>query len=121
MRFSTEHKPVSAKDLAAGLPKEAWRRMTWRQGTNAPLASRFAAVRVRPAHCSELKREIGLGPYEDRGWRRFHHQASLCIAAYGVLVAERAAFSPSAERGTPLLQAPAVPEADRPRGAADPA
>ena len=29
---SAEHKPVAAKDLAAGLPKEAWRRVTWRQG-----------------------------------------------------------------------------------------
>jgi SRSO17 transposase len=69
----------------------------------------------------ELKQEIGLGHYEGRGWRGFHHHASLCIAAYGFLVAERAAFPPSAERGTPLIQAPAVPEAYRPRGAADPA
>ena len=42
------NKPVSAKDLAAGLPKGAWRRVTWRQGTKAPLASRFAAGPVRP-------------------------------------------------------------------------
>lgn len=35
---SADHKPVAARDLAAGLPKEAWRRVTWRQGTNAPLA-----------------------------------------------------------------------------------
>jgi hypothetical protein len=28
----------------------AWRRMTWREVTNATLASRFAVVRVRPAH-----------------------------------------------------------------------
>ena len=47
---SAEHKPVSARDLAAGLPRNAWRRMTWRQGADAPLASRFAAVRIRPAH-----------------------------------------------------------------------
>ena len=36
--------------LALGLPKKAWRRITWREGTNAKLAARFAAVRVRPAH-----------------------------------------------------------------------
>jgi SRSO17 transposase len=69
----------------------------------------------------EMKQEIGLGHYEGRGWRGFHHHASLCIAAYGFLVAERAALPPSAERRTPRLQAPAVPEAYRPRGAADPA
>ena len=37
----------------------------------------------------ELKQEIGLRHYEGRGWRGFHHHASLCIAAYGFLVAER--------------------------------
>jgi SRSO17 transposase len=69
----------------------------------------------------ELKQEIGLGHYEGRGWRGFHHHASLCIAAYGFLVAERVAFPPSAGRSTSLIQAPAVPETYRPRGAADPA
>ena len=58
----------------------------------------------------ELKQEIGLGHYEGRGWRGFHHHASLCIAAYGFLIAERAAFPPSAERSTPLIQAPAFPK-----------
>jgi SRSO17 transposase len=174
VRRTAEHKPVSASDLAAALPQSAWRRVTWREGTNAPLASRFAAVRVRPAHrdykaatarpeewcliewpsgdaepCKfwlstlpahvsrtalvrhamrrwrverdyqELKQETGLGHYEGRGWRGFHHHASLCIAAYGFLVAERAAFPPSAEPGAPLIQAPAVPKSYRPRGAAD--
>src|SRR3954451_18268925 len=44
----------------------------------------------------ELKQEIGLGYYEGRGWRGFHHHASLCIAAYGFLVAERCLFPPQA-------------------------
>ena len=37
----------------------------------------------------ELKQDFGLGHYEGRGWRGFHHHASLCIAAYGFLMAER--------------------------------
>jgi SRSO17 transposase len=50
IRRDPKHKPVSAQQLAQALPKRAWRRVTWRDGTNTPLASRFAAVRVRPAH-----------------------------------------------------------------------
>src|SRR3954462_7071698 len=38
----------------------------------------------------ELKQELGLGHYEGRGWRGFHHHATLCIAAYAFLIAERA-------------------------------
>ena len=37
----------------------------------------------------DLKQDFGLGHYEGRGWRGFHHHASLCIAAYGFLMAER--------------------------------
>jgi len=29
----------------------------------------------------ELKQEVGLGHYEGRGWRGFHHHATMCIAA----------------------------------------
>ena len=42
----------------------------------------------------DLKQEVGLGHYEGRGWRGFHHHATLCIAAYGFLISERGAFSP---------------------------
>jgi hypothetical protein len=43
----------------------------------------------------DLKQELGLGPYEGRGWRGLHHPITLCIAAYGFLIAERAIFPPS--------------------------
>lgn len=65
----------------------------------------------------ELKQEIGLGHYEGRGWRGFHHHAALCIAAYGFLVAERAAIPPSAIGARRLVQAPSLPDGRRPRGA----
>jgi SRSO17 transposase len=69
----------------------------------------------------ELKQELGLGDYEGRGWRGFHHHASLCIAAYGFLIAERGAFSPSGTTDPSWLPRPTVPQGYRPRGAADPA
>jgi SRSO17 transposase len=171
MRRDPEHQPVSAKDLAQKLPTDAWHTVTWREGSNTPLASRFAAVRVRPAHrdtdraepwpeewllaewpagereptkyflsslpvdvtltdlvtaakarwrierdYQELKQEIGLGHYEGRGWRGFHHHASLAIAAYGFLVAERSRFPPE-QRFAGWRQAPALPAGFRPRGA----
>ncbi|SDY33872.1 DDE superfamily endonuclease [Variovorax sp. YR266] len=37
----------------------------------------------------DLKQDFGLGHYEGRGWRGFHHHAALSIAAYGFLMAER--------------------------------
>ncbi|AGU49122.1 putative transposase [Variovorax paradoxus B4] len=37
----------------------------------------------------DLKQELGLGHYEGRGWRGFHHHASLSIAAYGFLMARQ--------------------------------
>jgi SRSO17 transposase len=43
----------------------------------------------------DLKQELGLGHYEGRGWRGLHHHITLCIAAYGFLIAERAIFPPS--------------------------
>jgi hypothetical protein len=42
----------------------------------------------------ELKQEVGLGHFEGRGWRGFHHHATLCIATYGFLVSERGDDSP---------------------------
>ena len=49
-RRDADHQPLPAEALALGLPTDAWRSVTWREGTAGELASRFAAVRVRPAH-----------------------------------------------------------------------
>ncbi len=62
----------------------------------------------------ELKQELGLGHYEGRNWRGFHHHASLCIAAYGFLTLERLR---GGKKNRARFKTPAVPEGFRPRGA----
>ena len=65
----------------------------------------------------ELKQEVGLGHFEGRGWRGFHHHATLCIAAYGFLISERETIPPSGPRCAALFPKLAVPDGYRPRGA----
>jgi SRSO17 transposase len=50
---------MDAKALALSLPKHAWRKVTWREGTNERLSSRFARVRVRtsPIRCAKERAE----------------------------------------------------------------
>jgi SRSO17 transposase len=50
VRRTGRHRPLSVRALAQHLPARAWRTVTWRQGTQGAMRSRFAAVRVRPAH-----------------------------------------------------------------------
>jgi len=71
----------------------------------------------------ELKQELGLGHFEGRNWRGFHHHATLCIAAYGFLMVERCFFSPAPDapqlRAADLqLRLPRLPHGAKPRGAA---
>lgn len=61
----------------------------------------------------ELKQELGLGHYEGRNWRGFHHHASLCIAAYGFLTLERLS---SGKKNSARFETPALPEEFKPRG-----
>jgi len=171
LRRDSRHAPLSVRELAMSLPLSAWKVVGWREGTRKTLRSRFAALRIRPAHrddwrsepraeewlliewpreetqptkywlstlpenmklrdlvrlakhrwiverdYQELKQELGLGHYEGRGWRGFHHHATLCIAAYGFLVAERSRFSPSARAGQVDLPVAQPPRHFRPRG-----
>jgi SRSO17 transposase len=173
LRRDGKSQPISVKKLAMGLPMDAWRKVTWREGAVEPLSSRFARVRVRAAHRDywlaesrpeewlliewpedeeapskywfstlpasialrqlvdtaklrwrierdyhELKQEVGLGHFEGRGWRGFHHHATLCIAAYGFLVSERETIPPSAPRSTRLFKEITISETYRPRGSA---
>jgi SRSO17 transposase len=69
----------------------------------------------------ELKQEVGLGHFEGRSWRGFHHHATLCIAAYGFLISERETIPPSGAAFAARLKKPAISRGYRPRGAANPA
>ena len=167
-------RPIQVKALAMELAPDAWQTIAWREGSNTTLTSRFARVRVRPAHAAaekrgettaeewlliewphgeaepdhywlatqpadipfeqlvdqaklrwrierdyqDLKQEVGLGHYEGRGWRGFHHHASLCIAAYGFFVSEKETIPPSGPARTWCRTRSAVPSGYRPRGAA---
>jgi SRSO17 transposase len=173
LRRDETHRPVSAKALAVELDADAWQQITWRDGSNTPLTSRFARWRVRPAHDDarrsepaaeewlliewpegdaepdhywlstlpadislermvdtaklrwrierdylELKQEVGLGHYEGRGWRGFHHHATLCVAAYGFLISEKETIPPSGPARPWRRTQPALPAGYRPRGSA---
>jgi SRSO17 transposase len=62
----------------------------------------------------ELKSEFGLSHYEGRGWLGFHHHATVCIAAYGFLLAQRLQHASKKNSNRPT--AIALPEDYRPRG-----
>lgn len=48
-RRTRTRQPMDVKTLAMSLPASAYQRISWREGTNASLSGRFAAVRVRHA------------------------------------------------------------------------
>ena len=170
LRREPGHEPVAVKALAMALPPDAYVTVTWREGSNTDLSSRFAAVRVRPAHrdylgtevrpeewlliewpegdaeptkyflstgpsdatleqlvfvtkmrwrierdYQELKQEFGLSHYEGRGWQGFHHHATLCIAAYAFLVAQRLSQDDS-KKNCARPETPSLPADYLPRG-----
>ncbi len=57
VRRSAGHHPLVVSVLARRLPSRAWRAVRWREGTRGLMTSRFAAVRVRPAHRDERRAE----------------------------------------------------------------
>jgi SRSO17 transposase len=68
-------KRMSVEELAFSLPESAIRKTTWREGTSAPMAARFAVVRVEPMPGKEAPRaeqwlviEWGLGSHRPDGY-----------------------------------------------------
>lgn len=84
------------------------KRMTWPEMVDTVM-SRWRIER----DYEELKQELGLGHYEGRNWRGFHHHASLCIAAYGFLMLERLS---GRKKSAARFKAPTLPEGFQPRG-----
>ncbi len=58
LRREPGNETVAMQALALTLLTKAWRTVTWREGTNHELSSRFAEVRVRPAHRDYLITEM---------------------------------------------------------------
>jgi hypothetical protein len=113
---------------------EEWLLIEWPQGENEPtkywlstlpgdITFRrlvdIAKLRWRiERDYHELKQEVGLGHFEGRGWRGFHHHATLCIAAYGFLVSERQTIPPSGPRCPRPFTPATLPDGYRSRGSA---
>lgn len=51
------HQPIGVRALALALPATSYHTVTWCDGTNAALSSRFARVRVRAAHADHPRAE----------------------------------------------------------------
>lgn len=118
----------------ARLHPEQWLLIEWPEGDAEPLKYYFSTLPentalndlVAQAHrrwrierdYQDLKQELGLGHYEGRGWRGFHHHAALSIAAYGFLVTERMAVDhpAGAKKNFAIGQVPALPADYLPRG-----
>ncbi len=131
-RFARVRVGVGHNQLIPELLSQEWLLIEWPEGEPEPTKYWFSTL---PANISfrelvdfaklrwrierdyqELKQEVGLGHYEGRGWRGFHHHATMCIAAYGFLISERETISSSGSRSTALFPQLAVPDGYRPRG-----
>ena len=129
-RFARVRVRVGHNRLIPELASQEWLLVEWPEGEVEPtkywlstlpaeISFRqlvdFAKLRWRiERDYQELKQEVGLGHYEGRGWRGFHHHATMCIAAYGFLISEREAIPPSGSRSAALFPQLVVPDGYRP-------
>jgi len=131
-RFARVRVSVASRHQAGEKPAKEWLLIEWPEGEDAPTKYWLStlpknisfhdlvdAAKLRwrvERDYQELKQEVGLGHFEERGWRGFHHHATLCIAAYGFLISERETIPPSGLGSAALLPQLAVPHHYRPRG-----
>lgn len=129
-RFAAVRLRVASRDYDLHHPRvEEWFIVEWPEGDKEPLKywlstlpettalrDLVATTKMRwriERDYRELKQELGLGHYEGRGWRGFHHHASLCIAAYGFLLSERETIPPSALARPQSGEKPLIPRGSR--------
>jgi SRSO17 transposase len=56
LRRNASHRPVAIKVLVEKIPRRQWKSVHWREGTRGAMRSRFAALRVIPAHRDQYRR-----------------------------------------------------------------
>jgi SRSO17 transposase len=136
-RFAALRVRVAHRDYWRSQPHpEQWLLLEWPKTEKEPtkywLSNLSASISIRKLVATaklrwrierdyeELKQELGLGHFEGRNWRGFHHHATLCIAAYGFLVTERCLFSPAQNScaGKIPFHLPPVPRQLKARGSA---
>jgi SRSO17 transposase len=133
-------RPAHQDHRSVALRSEEWLLIEWPKGEAEPakywlanLPAEMPLARLVPIakmrwrierDYRELKQEFGLSHYEERGWRGFHHHATLCIAAYGYLMAGALAMETPKKNGaqpqTSALPADYVPRGSGSRTAALP-
>jgi len=131
-RFAAVRLRPASRDFERCEPHaEEWLLIEWPQGqaeptkywlstlpADTPIAQLVDTAKLRwriERDYQDLKQELGLGHYEGRGWRGFHHHASLCIAAYGFLISLRETLPPSTPAQAHGRQISALPDGYRPR------
>src|SRR5262245_16295157 len=79
--------------IRSGKPAKEWLLIEWPEGEDEPTKYALSTLPANITFCDlvdsaklrwrierdyqELKQEVGLGHYEGRGWRGFHHHATM--------------------------------------------
>ena len=132
LRVRAAHRDYLATEMRA----EEWLLIEWPEGDKEPAKYFLSTAPVDASleqlvfvskmrwrierDYQDLKQDFGLGHFEGRGWRGFHHHATLSIAAYGFLMAQRlkmgSGFKADLKKKLAQRQAPGIPENFVPRG-----
>jgi SRSO17 transposase len=82
VRRDPAHRPIGVLELAQSLPASSYGSITWREGTHAPLCSRFARVRVRAAQGDHPREEEWLLTALFSCVSRYNHNAQTTLECH---------------------------------------